>query len=103
MSRLFTDVLAEISGGLAVEDATDKLDMLVKGVLGAERAGTLTLKLKVTPNGLGSVKIDCSISASVPDKVRGSTIMFNDEKGGLVRDNPRQLDMFKPTLVSSDG
>lgn len=88
--RSFADVLREVSGGRAYENANARLAEVVAGVLDSRKAGEITLKLKVTPNGDNTVKVTVQTTAKVPEPNIGDSIFFASEDGDLTRDDPRQ-------------
>ncbi len=93
MARAFADVIRELSSGEDYEDLTTKLGEVVTGVIETGKVGEITLKLKVKPNGEGSVLASADIKAKVPEKSRRETIFFATSSGSLVRNDPRQADL----------
>lgn len=91
MSRPFTDVLADLEGGRLLEDLSSGMTELVSQVMALRKAGNMTLKINVTPNGETSVDVRAKIDVNAPEPTRESTIMFADESSGLRRENPRQF------------
>lgn len=92
--RLFSDVLGDLGRGRTLDSLSERLDVLAEAVCETGKAGSLTLKLAVKPNGDGSVEIVDEIKAVVPDASRGKTVFFTSERG-LVRSDPRQSEMFR--------
>lgn len=93
----FTDVLRDIRKGKVVDALTDDLAEVVQAVLDTEKAGELTLKLKVKPQGKGDlcVVIEAKITSKLPHVDMPEGIFFADLDGGLHRDEPNQHQMFK--------
>ena len=90
MSRPFIEVLGDLEGGLVVNDLTSALSELTSQVMAVRKAGSLTLKVNVKPNGETSVEVLADIKVNAPEPPRERTILFADEFGGLRRDNWRQ-------------
>jgi len=90
MSRPFIEVLADLEGGMTVNDLTSALTELTSQVMTVRKGGTLALKITVTPNGETSVEVRANIKINAPELPRERTILFADEFGGLRRDNYRQ-------------
>ncbi|MDX2265420.1 MAG: hypothetical protein NW215_10660 [Hyphomicrobiales bacterium] len=94
MSRLFTDILRDLSGGRIVDELTEHLAEVAKAVEDTGKAGALKLTLKISPNGDGSATIEATVSATTPKPNFGKTLFFTDKDGGLHRRDPRQAEMF---------
>lgn len=77
-------------GGLHGE-LSEALQLLVLAVDEHRKAGTLTLTLKIQPNGDGIVTVTDKVVVKAPEGERGSAIFFVDSAGNLVRNDPRQL------------
>jgi hypothetical protein len=90
MSRPFADVLRDLTGGQTYDDLTLQLGELVNAVIEHRKAGELTLKLAIAPNGEGSVKIKDKVTVKSPEPTRGETLFFTTSSGSLVRNDPRQ-------------
>lgn len=90
MSRPFADVLRDLTGGQTYEELTSALAEVVAAVLDTKKVGTLTLNLKIRPNGDAGVMITDDIKSTVPVLSRGETFFFATSGGSLVRDDPRQ-------------
>lgn len=93
MSRPFTEVLADLGQQDANEELTGELAQLVQDVQLHSKAGEITLKVKVSPNGMKSVKVDYKITTKLPDPDRPQTMFFVDDHNGLRRNDPRQSEM----------
>lgn len=90
MSRPFADVLRDLSGGQTYDDLTLQLGEIVTAVIDTRKAGEITLKLRIAPNGDGSVKISSKVTAKAPEANRGETLFFTTSSGSLLRNDPRQ-------------
>jgi hypothetical protein len=94
--RPFTDVIRDIRKGRVVEAASDQLAEVVRGVLDTSKAGELTLKLTIKPQGKGdnAVIVSAKLSAKVPQASLPDALFFADIDGDLLRDDPTQSRMF---------
>lgn len=81
------------NGGLHGE-LSDALVELVETVQERQKAGTLVLTVKVTPNKDGvTVTVVDKVKLTVPDAERGAAIYFVDADGNLSRSNPNQTSL----------
>lgn len=94
--RLFTDVLRDHRNGKLVERLTEELSELVEAIQDCDKAGTLTLKLKIEPNKGedGAVSITPSVSINKPYPDLPKALFFADGQGGLHRESLTQTGMF---------
>jgi hypothetical protein len=94
--RLFTDVLRDIRKGIAVADATDKLQRIVQAVIETRKAGSLTVRLDIKPQKSDEeqVIIITTVSAKTPERDLPDAVFFVDDEGGLHRSDPNQREMF---------
>lgn len=90
--RPFTEVIGDLRSG-AHAQLNERLEEVVEAVIETRRPGEITLKLKIKPNGDGSVEIEDEIKTKVPELPRGKTIMFVDGDNSLRRTDPRQPDL----------
>lgn len=88
----FSQTLQEVRNGQLVGRLTDELDEVVAAVAEHGKAGTLTLKLTVKPNGDEAVTIEPNVTSSKPKGKLGSAIFFRG-KDGLSRQSPSQMDI----------
>ncbi len=89
----FARVLALHRGGQALSDLSEQLAKVCEAVARTGKAGTLTLKLDVTPAGRGGLSclvLEDDIRAKVPAEDLGGSIFFADDQGNLHREDPRQ-------------
>ncbi|MFZ5719236.1 MAG: hypothetical protein ACOY5Y_07180 [Pseudomonadota bacterium] len=94
--RPFTDVLRDMRKGRVVDAIGDELAEVVKAVLDTNKAGELTLKFKVKPQGKGdnAVIISADIKSKRPQGDLPDALFFADLDGDLLRDDPTQQRMF---------
>ena len=89
---LFTYTINELRYGEAQHDLTQALHECVQAARLTGKAATLTLTLKVEPEGDGQYRLRDDIRTRLP-KVAESTLMFGTPDGNLTRHDPRQRDM----------
>ena len=77
------DVLNDMS--VAIREATEAVQLLGK-------PATITLKLVIRPAGkaLGAVTVQDDIKMTLPKQDRPASFFFADDKGNLLREDPRQ-------------
>lgn len=90
MPRPITDILRDIRFGNAVAEIDASLGELTDAVIATRKAGTLTIKLEVKPNGENSVTMTDDHAVKLPKPDKGKTMFFVSDEGDLLRDNPRQ-------------
>lgn len=99
----FPVTIATIRKGALVNELTEELARVVAGVMQFEKAGELTLKLKVKPAAQNSemVVIEDELIVKEPKADRPPTWFFATDDGGLTRENPDQPDLPFPRPVAS--
>lgn len=98
MARPIFDVLSQIRGGAAINDAAKDLNELVRAVKETNKPGTLTIKLTIEPDKTDStvVTIQPDVTLKLPKKPRAKGIFYVDEKTyDVTREDPRQLELLK--------
>ena len=107
MARLFTDVVGELGRGSTVADLTTKLAEVVVGVMETGKIGSLTLTLKIKPNGRDSVFVIDDVKAKVPELPRSETLFIATAGGDLTRDIPDERGPREavrgPRLAGAEG
>lgn len=88
----FGQVIGSLRGGAAQEELNDLVQQVVEAAKEHRRAGSVTITLKISPNG-DTVLVKDDIKAKVPEPDRPSTIFFTDEHGNLLRRNPNQPEL----------
>lgn len=86
----FTDTLGEVENGALLRDLSEEVHNIVHAVLETRKAGGLTIKLKFTPTGRGSIEVAATYDANVPEHDRPSTTFFATPDGTLLRNDPNQ-------------
>lgn len=102
--RPITDVLRDIRKGRVVEAASEALAEVVRGVLDTNKAGEVTIKLAVKPQGKGdnAVVMSVKLSHKVPQADLPDALFFADLDGDLLRDDPTQTRMFADAVDRVD-
>ena len=98
----FAQILASLGGGSVSKALDDQLTELVEAVRANNKVGTLTLKLKVMPNGENGITVEEDVAVKLPQPSRGKTLFFTDNYGNLSRSDPRQGEMFQPKPVAEE-
>lgn len=86
----FTDVIGELENGQLLRELTETVYNITHAVRETRKPGGLTLKLKFTPTGRGSVELDASFVANEPEHDRPTTTFFLSPDGTLLRNDPSQ-------------
>lgn len=106
--KRFSQVLAEIRGGLVETELSAQLNELVERVQESGKEGTITFQLKLSPHGRSNREIHVStkINTKMPPKpdMEEPSIFFA-VRGDLVRHDPDQANLFGPRSVEpkADG
>jgi hypothetical protein len=97
----FLGTLVVLNRGNTVIDASRELQAVIDGVVNANKAGELTIKLKIEPTGwkkgtsrVNQVDIEPQISSKVPQPSPNKSIFFVTEENALTRDDPEQDKLF---------
>lgn len=95
--RQFTQVLAELRGGLVQIELTKELAEVVEAVQESGRPGSLSVKLTLRPKGKANREIHVAATYSskrppAPDTEEPS--IFFADRGALVRDDPMQRELL---------
>lgn len=89
----FVETLALIRDGQLVLQLTDELQDVITSVVEHAKPGSITLKLKVEPNGDNAVTIISEVKAVAAKPGVGKAIFYADQGGNLSRRDPRQRDI----------
>lgn len=101
-ARPFADFIRETARGRAHDELTDGLRELVGRVSETGKKGSLTLTLNLAEGGDGQIVVDHKVTTKLPEFTRPATIFYVDEGNNLVRNDPRQGELFS-TLQSVDA
>jgi len=92
MARSIIQTLGNLNEGRFIGDATDQLTELVKAIRETGKGGKLTIELAVKPASRGNAMVIAGkIKATPPKMPPAETIMFSDDDGNLLTDDPRQM------------
>ena len=89
---LFVHALNHLRTG-AAKEASDKLAELVEAVRVCNKQGTLTITLKVKPEGDGIYGIEDDIKLKKPTLPRGKTILFGTPDNNLTTSDQSQQNL----------
>lgn len=93
-TRPFAAVLQALQQGKTHRELSAQLQDLVAGVKETGRAGTLTLKLKVSKSKVGgALEIDDTVTTNIPAPKRDASLFFVDRNNNLVRNDPAQTEL----------
>ena len=101
--RPITDVLGDLDRGSVFKNLNEQLAAVVAGVKITGKAGELSLKLKIKPNGEHQVEITDEIKAKIPEPSRAKTLMFIAEDNSLIRTDPRQTTLPLKTVADEES
>ena len=80
------------SGGLH-QELSEALAEVARAVSEHEKVGSLTVTIKLEPNGVGTVIVTDELKTKVPEPARPASLFFTDAGGNLSRRNPRQPEL----------
>lgn len=95
----FISMLQGKTGGVTLDDLDQQLADLVAKVQITGRSGTLTYKIKVTPNAKKGIRIDDAIDVKEPKVEVGTSFFFVGPGGALLRNDPNQMEMALRTVL----
>ena len=92
-SDLFLDVCRNVRHGDLVKELSEELAAAVQAAEASHKVGSITLTLKVKPNGRGQMVIADNYDSKKPRPDAPVSLMFNDVHGNLSRRDPNQGDL----------
>lgn len=93
-TRTFVQYLYEIDDGRLVGELTQEMRDLVTEVRDQQKAGTITLTLKVEPTKApNTLIITDQVAVKPPKHTPGASIFYPDEEGYLHRKDPMQPEL----------
>lgn len=97
MAQSLTDIMSQIRGGYALNEAGKKIAELVKAVKETGKAGEISFTIKVAPDKTDDrvVTMKPSIKAKIPERGFSEGIFFLGPDGRLTKEDPAQLDMLE--------
>ena len=101
--KQFNNIINQIRYGALSDELTEKMNALTVACSETNKAGEITLKIKMKPGKAGQMEISDIVSVKMPEYARETTLMFATPDGGLQREDPRQktLDLSNLKDVSS--
>lgn len=88
----FVAMLQGKSSGVTLAQLDHELAQLVLTVQQNRRPGSLTYKIKISPNGKG-IKLEDDVAIKEPKAETGVSHLFVGEGGVLLRNDPNQLNL----------
>ena len=102
MARLFTDVIRDIAGGELVDEATTAINSVVSAVSETGKAGHLTIKIAIKPNGRGgAMNVVYDVATKVPQGEKLTSVMWPTPEGDLLASDPRQKSLDLKTVPAA--
>lgn len=80
------------SGGLH-QELSEALAEVARAVSLHDKTGTVTVQIKLAPNGANTVIVTDEIKTKVPEAARPASLFFTDAGGNLSRRDPRQPEL----------
>lgn len=96
MAKPLMEVLGQIRGGAAVNDAAKDFVELCQRVRATGKPGELTIKIKVAPdkNDPDVYEVTPDVSVKLPKVARAKGLFYMTSDAQLVREDPKQANMF---------
>ena len=88
----FDEMLRQLDGGSVTQDAAQGLREVVAACAKTGKAGSFTLTLKITSKN-NVIEVAPNVDIKPPRAALNGAIFFADDKGGLHRSNPKQVDL----------
>lgn len=88
--RPFNHTVTQLRYGTLNDDLTKALHELTQKCGDTNKAGSLTLVIKLKPGSGGQMEVFDDIKMVLPKEPKGSSIMFATVDGNLQREDPRQ-------------
>lgn len=97
MAKPLMEVLGQIRGGAAVNDAAKDFVELCQRVRATGKKGSLTLKITVEPekNDADVFTVTPEVSVVLPKVPRAKGLFYMTTDAQLVREDPKQTKMFE--------
>jgi hypothetical protein len=96
MAQSLMDIMGQIRGGYALNDAGKKLEELVRAVRATNKKGSITFTIDVEPDKTDDrvVTMQPTVKVKIPEKGYSPGIFFLSPDGRLTKDDPAQLDLL---------
>lgn len=93
-----------IGSGDFVAEAEEKLAEVCRDVMSIGGSGKVTLTISVERSRkYGQLELSTKIESKLPKLPSGKTILFADDAGNLMTDDPRQGNLFEPKKVEGSA
>lgn len=102
-TRPFAAWLQNVRNGELHHELSEKLAELATACIETGKVGTLTLAIKLRPNGDITLMAEDTVKVSAPEHDRATTLFFSDEEGNLQRTDPRQQELPLKEVQDGDG
>lgn len=89
MPRPITTTLAELQGGVFLEECSQRFADLVRNVDETGKAGKLTITLDLKKTS-GAISVTPKVTDKTPEPAPDSDLFYATVEGNLTRDNPNQ-------------
>jgi hypothetical protein len=96
----FVNFLQTKVDGVSLDQLDHELALLVRQVRDTGLAGTITYKIKITPNAKKGIKVEDDLAVKAPKEKQGCSFFFTDDSGALFRNDPKQTSL--PLVVLGD-
>lgn len=102
---MFTDILLGMRQGGGDRLASELLTQVGEAVLRTGKKGSVTVKIgiEMLKDGENETKVTIDVAHKIPTEGLPAGIYYLDDKGGLHRADPRQLDMIEKAREAGDG
>lgn len=87
-----TQTLALLQGGLFIDQCSDLMARIVKGVDETGKAGKLTITLDVKKTA-GAISVLAKATDKVPEAAADADLFYATPEGNLSRSNPKQREL----------
>lgn len=101
--RSITDTLRLLDGGAFLDEASERMNALVKGVDETGKAGKLVITIDVKRASAGAMAITPHVSTKVPEPKPDATLLWATVEGNLTVDNPNQQKLDLRQVDQSTG
>lgn len=101
--RTIQDTLEELGGGEVLNAADNELRQVVRAVRETRRQGSLSINIKVKPNGEEAVMLEAKVDGKPPVKALPETTFFANRDGELLNRPPEQQDLIEKSREVPDS
>jgi len=94
--------LCRIDGGDMIAEIGEKLPQLVTACGTLNRKGSFSLKVVITPGGMGKMEISYDCDIKPPKEKKHPSMLFCTAEGQLLNRDPSQMEMDLRTVAHPD-